>query len=115
MPTVRDWITFHTGAPFVSAREAVFALGRWEDFDLTALPVGTSEYPDRSATLIVEMDSLAQAGATLSGPGIATTAQLNLPDIATFQFNAALFPLGLDFYFTCGAQLAALPRSTKVV
>ncbi|MEO0766502.1 MAG: phosphonate C-P lyase system protein PhnH, partial [Pseudomonadota bacterium] len=31
-----------------------------------------------------------------------------------FQRNAMLFPLGLDFMFTSGAQIAALPRSTKV-
>ncbi|MEO0504120.1 MAG: phosphonate C-P lyase system protein PhnH, partial [Pseudomonadota bacterium] len=39
---------------------------------------------------------------------------LNLPDLPALQQNAALFPLGLDFFFTSGADLAALPRSTKV-
>jgi alpha-D-ribose 1-methylphosphonate 5-triphosphate synthase subunit PhnH len=50
----------------------------------------------------------------LRGPGIKDTAALQLPEIRAFQDNAKLFPLGLDFYFTAGDQLAALPRTTKV-
>lgn len=81
---------------------------------LSSYPIGTSEYPDRSATLIVESADLAASGARLTGPGIKEEAQLSLPDLAAFQSNRALFPLGLDFIFTCGDRLAALPRSTKV-
>ncbi len=115
LPEVRDWVTFHTGAPLVGPEQAVFALGSWSALQpLSAFAIGTSEYPDRSATLIVETPALHPAGATLSGPGIQTTQAFGLPDIAAFQKNAALFPLGLDFYFTHGAQLAALPRTTKV-
>ena len=53
-------------------------------------------------------------GAVLTGPGIADAARLSLPDVAAFRANRALFPLGLDFFFTCGDRLAALPRSTVV-
>ncbi|MEO0745926.1 MAG: phosphonate C-P lyase system protein PhnH [Pseudomonadota bacterium] len=113
-PAVRGWITFHTGAPFVAAADATFVLGAWDDIDLSVLPIGTPEYPDRSATVIVEVPDLAHTGATLRGPGIKDSATLNLPAITAFQHNAALFPLGLDFFFTSGAALAALPRSTKV-
>ena len=76
--------------------------------------VGTPEYPDRSATLIVEMERLQASGARLSGPGIKAAAALSLPEITEFQANARHFPLGLDFLFTCGDRLAALPRSTRV-
>ncbi|MGX0877008.1 alpha-D-ribose 1-methylphosphonate 5-triphosphate synthase subunit PhnH [Roseovarius sp. MBR-154] len=113
--SVRDWITFHTGTPLVERAEAMFALGRWEalmPFDDFAR--GTSEYPDRSATLIVEMDRLEATGARLTGPGIADTAALSLPEVTAFQANARAFPLGLDFLFTCGDRIAALPRSTRV-
>ncbi|KIC48188.1 phosphonate C-P lyase system protein PhnH [Tateyamaria sp. ANG-S1] len=112
---VRDWITFQTGAPLVAAEAADFVVGGWGDIDLSVLQTGTPEYPDRSATVIVEMSELRAEGATLTGPGIKERAVLNLPDLAVFQRNAALFPLGLDFMFTCGAQMAALPRSTKVI
>lgn len=112
---VRDWITFHTGAPLVARAEAMFAIGRWDALmPLDGYPVGTSEYPDRSATLIVEMDRLEATGARLTGPGIAERAALSLPEVAAFQANARAFPLGLDFLFTCGDRVAALPRSTRV-
>jgi len=113
-PAVRDWISFHIGAPSVTPAEAQFALGRWEELSVEDFPIGTPEYPDRSATLIVECDDLIAEGATLSGPGIKDTATLSLPEKAAFQRNAALFPLGLDFIFTNGDRLAALPRSTRV-
>ena len=34
--------------------------------------------------------------------------------LAAIQRNAALFPLGLDFFFTAGTAAAALPRSTRI-
>jgi len=111
---VRDWIRFHIGAPIVAPHEAHFVLGEWDALPLDALPIGTTEYPDRSATVIVEMAELTPSGATLRGPGIRDAAALNLPARDTFQRNAALFPLGLDFMFCHGTQIAALPRTTKV-
>ena len=114
VPEVRDWITFHTGAPLVSAAAASFVVGTWDAIPTDTLALGTPEYPDRSATVIVETPEIATTGATLRGPGIKDTAALNLPEIEAFQRNTMLFPLGLDFMFTSGAQIAALPRSTKV-
>ncbi|MGK7753937.1 MULTISPECIES: phosphonate C-P lyase system protein PhnH [unclassified Roseovarius] len=114
-PAVREWITFHTGAPFSGPDRAMFALGTWHALGpLEAYPVGTPEYPDRSTTLIVEVPELVAEGAVLRGPGIRDTARLRLPEVAAFQRNAKAFPLGLDFFFTCGDRVAALPRTTKV-
>ncbi|WP_212523436.1 phosphonate C-P lyase system protein PhnH [Actibacterium sp. MT2.3-13A] len=114
-PALRDWLTFHTGAPLVGPGEAVFAVGAWAALQpLDAYRIGVPDYPDRSATLIVEMEGLSALRARLTGPGIKDVAALSLPDIAAFQRNALLFPLGLDFYFTAGDRLAALPRTTKV-
>jgi alpha-D-ribose 1-methylphosphonate 5-triphosphate synthase subunit PhnH len=64
--------------------------------------------------VIVERERLSKEGAVLRGPGIKEQAQLSLPETQAFQTNAALFPLGLDFIFTCGDRLAALPRTTRV-
>lgn len=112
---VRDWITFHTGAPFTGPQHCAFALGTWDALvPLAAYPSGTPDYPDRSSTLIVEMTALQSKGAVLTGPGIRGSISLALPEIAPFQANAAQFPLGLDFYFTSGTEVAALPRSTRV-
>lgn len=113
-PPVREWMRFHTGAPLADRPQAQFAFGRWEEIaPLTDFNIGTPEYPDRSATLIVEVDLL-DGDAQLTGPGIETEARLAVPDIAAVQANAGLFPLGLDFFLTSGDRLAALPRTTRV-
>lgn len=112
-PELRRWIGFHTGAPLVAAEDAGFALGRWKDLQpVTRFRVGEPSYPDRSATLIVECDRLADDGPRLTGPGIRDAARLSLPETAAFRANRALFPLGFDTILTCGDRLAALPRST---
>lgn len=113
--SVRDWLRFHTGASFCGPDQAVFAFGDWQTLlPLKAYAVGTPEYPDRSATLVVELPKLENMGAELSGPGIQKTRALSLPEEAAFQRNQLLFPLGLDFIFTSDAKVAALPRTTKV-
>lgn len=114
-PAVRNWINFHIGAPLVGAETCDFAVGSWAALaPLAQYKIGTSEYPDRSASLIVENDILENQGAVLKGPGIKEQAALSLPEIAAFQANHTHFPLGLDFYFTCGDGIAALPRTTEV-
>lgn len=111
---IHGWITFHTGAPFAPPENAAFALGTWSTLPLACLALGTAEYPDRAASVIVETAALAPANARLRGPGIATEATARLPETTFFQTNRGLFPLGLDFYFTCGDQVLGLPRSTRV-
>ena len=64
-PGFRDWITFHCGAPFVTAGLAHFAYGTWDALPLDGFALGSSEYPDRSATLIVELPELTNSGAVL--------------------------------------------------
>lgn len=114
-PELRQWLAFHTGAQLVGPSHAQFALGAWNDLlPLDAYPIGTPDYPDRSTTLIVEMATLATTGTRLTGPGIKAAAAFALPDPEVVARSNALFPLGLDFYFTAGDQIAALPRSTGI-
>lgn len=113
--TLRSWIAFHCGAPLVGAEEAEIALGTWADLQpVSRFRIGEPAYPDRSATLIVEMPQLSNEGPRLSGPGIATETRLSLPETAAFQANRHLFPLGFDLILTSGNAVAALPRSTRV-
>ncbi len=114
-PALRQWIAFHCGAPIVSAEEASFALGHWSALmPLGRFAIGTPEYPDRSATLIVDGHDFGGDRAELTGPGIKGTARMAVPERAAFVANRALFPLGWDAYLCGGDQLAALPRSTEV-
>jgi alpha-D-ribose 1-methylphosphonate 5-triphosphate synthase subunit PhnH len=112
---VRDWVAFHIGAPLTSAENADFAVGTWDALHpVSRFKIGQPDYPDRSATLIVECDRLVNHGPALTGPGIETATWLNLPETAAFRANRALFPLGFDTLFTAGDRIAGLPRSTRV-
>jgi alpha-D-ribose 1-methylphosphonate 5-triphosphate synthase subunit PhnH len=114
-PAVRDWLAFHTGAPPAPAERAAFALGTpaaLAPFGRFAL--GTPEYPDRAATLILEVARLDAEGARLTGPGIRGAAHLAVPDPAAFAANRRHYPLGFDAFVTCGDRLAAVPRSAVV-
>lgn len=107
---VRAWITFHTGAPFVPATEAALAIGTWDALQpLDRFAIGTPEYPDRSAALIVEMGALPAPNARLTGPGIKGEAQGFCPGTRPVSF-----PLGLDLILTAGTTITAIPRSTEV-
>lgn len=114
-PALREWIAFHVGAPIVDPARAMFAVGEWGALQpISAYSIGSAEFPDRSASLIVESTVLKSEGQILEGPGIEFTTKFRLPETTVFIKNATCFPQGLDFYFTAGDQLAALPRSTKV-
>lgn len=112
---VRDWVAFHIGVPLTAAETADFAVGTWDALQpVSRFRIGQPDYPDRSATLIVECDRLVTHGPALTGPGIETATWLNLPETAAFRANRALFPLGFDTIFTAGDRIAGLPRSTRV-
>lgn len=113
-PPLREWVAFHCGAPLVGADQASFALGTWAALSpVDRFAIGTAEYPDRSAMLIVDDADHGQP-VTLSGPGIRGTAAAHLPDPAAFAANHARFPLGWDAILTPGEALVAVPRSTEV-
>jgi alpha-D-ribose 1-methylphosphonate 5-triphosphate synthase subunit PhnH len=122
-PDVARWLRFHAGARITTRPdEAIFALIadplRVPAFDTFAL--GTMEYPDRSTTLVMQVERLAgETPFTLSGPGIAGAHLFGatpLPDDmhARLAANRALFPRGVDLLFVTGQALAALPRSTRI-
>lgn len=119
---VRAYLRFHCGCPLVeNTSDAAFALvTHAAELDLTSFAQGTMEYPDRSATLFVQVESL-EGGPEycLTGPGIRDTASLRatgLPDdfAQRWRRNGAAFPLGVDLILCCGNRIVALPRTTQV-
>ena len=122
-PDVLEWLRFHTGAPIVDRPDAArFALIT----DAVAIPpfdafdAGTAEYPDRSATLIVQVRALLPGtGRRLTGPGIERETRLEVAGVSEgfwgwARGNHALFPRGVDMLLSAGRTLAALPRTTRV-
>ena len=113
---LKRWVAFHTGAPLATKPAADFAVGSWRDLGALAdYRIGTAEYPDRSATLIVLCDALGLSPNTrISGPGLKAPREVWLPDPDACRANARNFPLGLDFIFVAGDRAMALPRSSKI-
>lgn len=118
-----SWLRFHCGTPIVGGvGEARFAFIRRIDAmpPLDAFSLGTDEYPDRSATLVIEVAALCPGdGIVFAGPGIKGTARLRIDGVGPEFWReraslAELFPRGVDLVLTCGGQLAALPRTTIV-
>lgn len=118
-----DWLRFHCGCPVTADPAAAgFALvpGGGRMPALQSFGLGEDEYPDRSTTVILEVEALgAGSPVRLSGPGIQTVAELRvagLPDgfWAEWQAHGALFPRGVDVILTAGRRLAGLPRTVRV-
>lgn len=117
-----DSLRFHVGCrladdPHCAAFAIVTARG------LPPLPRfnhGEPDYPDRSTTVIVEVEALASGhGVALSGPGIDGTVPLHAAAMkpsfwAEWRANHAGYPLGVDVILADGASIACLPRSTAV-
>jgi alpha-D-ribose 1-methylphosphonate 5-triphosphate synthase subunit PhnH len=121
---VSKWLKFHTSAPVVSDPSICsFALVG----DAAALPslssfsFGSSEYPDRSTTLILQVESLNEGPAfELQGPGIDGIAKLQAKIQPQDLFerlavNAALFPRGIDVVLVHDDLIVAIPRTTRLV
>src|ERR1700738_79053 len=121
---VTKWLKFHTGAPVIADSSICsFALIG----DARALPAldrfafGSSEYPDRSTTLILQVESLTQGSVLeLREPGIDGVAMLQ----ATIQptdlverlaINAALFPRAIEVVVVHDDGVVGVPRTTRLV
>jgi alpha-D-ribose 1-methylphosphonate 5-triphosphate synthase subunit PhnH len=122
-PEVGRWLKFHTGAPVIpdSSVCSFAVIG-----DARALPAldrfafGTTEYPDRSTTVILQVESLTQGSAfELRGPGIDGVAvlQATLQPADLFErlaINATLFPRGIDVLLVADDAVVAIPRTTRL-
>ena len=120
---VAGWLTFNTSAPVTrQTLDADFAVVA----DGTAVPSlesfsqGTQEYPDRSTTLIIQIEALdGGPELRLTGPGIkdaASIAPKGLPDHFLDQWagNRSRFPRGVDVILASADGIIGLPRTVKI-
>jgi alpha-D-ribose 1-methylphosphonate 5-triphosphate synthase subunit PhnH len=123
-PDVGKWLKFHTSARVVvDASIASFALvGDPENLPvLDRFAFGSNEYPDRSTTLMLQVESLsAGPEVALQGPGIDGTAVLraSIQPHDLFErlaINATLFPRGIDVVLVHDDCIVAIPRTTRLV
>ena len=121
------YLRFHTGvrsawldelAAFTVARAAEVDAMLWSRLDL-----GSDELPQKGVTLIVEVDALGERANTqlrLRGPGIESVQALGVSGLSRgfWQWRTqlqSLLPRGIDLVLVCRTEIAAIPRSTRIV
>jgi alpha-D-ribose 1-methylphosphonate 5-triphosphate synthase subunit PhnH len=115
----RAWIAFHTGASDVAVGRAMFAMALSLP-DLAALPDGSDEMPETSATVVLQVASLRTGRQfVLEGPGLREPKVLEVDGLpadfaSIWQRNHGLYPRGIDLILCAGNQLTALPRSVTI-
>jgi alpha-D-ribose 1-methylphosphonate 5-triphosphate synthase subunit PhnH len=117
------WLKFHTGAPLTGDPHCA-AFGFIADPpkmpSFEAFSQGSLEYPDRAATLVLQVERLSnEDGLHLSGPGIRGSRALCASPLpadfaARLRANRALFPRGVDIVLAADTEIVALPRSVHV-
>ena len=120
---IQSYIGFHAGAPMARHSEScLFALiaRNVDEINLHRFMPGTPDYPDRSTTVIIEVDGFDAAPAVrLTGPGIETATLFGAGPLpngvwAELLSKAAMFPLGIDVILTAPDAIVAIPRSTRI-
>src|SRR5712675_1543029 len=120
---VSKWLKFHTSAPVIADPSICsFALiGNPQSLAaLDRFAFGSNEYPDRSTTLILQVESLTRGpGIGLRGPGINGVAvmQAAIQPADLFErlkINQTLFPRGIDVVLVADDTIVAIPRTTRL-
>lgn len=123
-PAVAAYLRFHSGAPVVAdPAEALFALVADSAglLPLDRFALGTQEFPDRSTTVVIAvagfdgLDAITVEGPGLQGRGTVAPHPLPLNFRDRWRANRAVFPRGVDLLFVGAGQVAALPRSSRLV
>lgn len=119
------WLRFHTGCRCVSdpanARFLWLAQGdAWPK--LAQLDAASDEYPEQSATCIMELSGLDESltdDFVLTGPGIKDECLLRVSGLPAdfaeqWAANHASFPRGVDVFLASGSHVIGLPRSIRL-
>lgn len=118
------WLSFQTGASIVPDRmEAMFAFVSRKDAlsDWNGFLLGSDTYPDRSATLVVEVEALSGGIPLIAeGPGIdgaVSLSPIGLPAdfLRERVLNRSLYPRGIDLVLVCGSDCLCLPRTARLM
>jgi alpha-D-ribose 1-methylphosphonate 5-triphosphate synthase subunit PhnH len=132
-PTLADgpaaaWLRFHTGCQMVqdcSKADFVWAASVAELPPLEQLKQGSAEYPDQSATCVVDVTAWRIAVASeadamsLRGPGVRDVLTLAVDgmDAGFVQQHHAMqahAPCGVDMFFCVGDAVLGFPRSVRL-
>ncbi|MBI1206365.1 MAG: phosphonate C-P lyase system protein PhnH [Azospirillum sp.] len=122
-PAALAHLRFHCGCPIVTdPAAALFAvIGDGSTVPpLNAFAPGEPDYPDRSATLVVQVAGFGTGPRRmLHGPGIETSQALAVSGLsdgfwAAWRDNTARYPLGVDVVLASPDALVGLPRTVQI-
>lgn len=116
---LKPWLAFHAGAPVADApSEAAFAFvaAPLSLPPLDSFALGCDSYPDRSTTVVLQVDGFGDDGPPLTGPGILGSLRVSATPLPAdfwdrMRRNRALFPRGVDVLLAGPDSVVALPRS----
>ncbi|MGL1930731.1 MAG: phosphonate C-P lyase system protein PhnH [Desulfotalea sp.] len=116
-----DWLRFHCGVHIVEQADLAdfIIIDGQTDQKLTML-IGSPEYPDRSATLIIEVETFNNGTEFIArGPGIKDKTEFSVHGLAEnlekkITENEGLFPQGFDTILVSPDSIICLPRTTKL-
>ena len=120
---IEKQLRFHTGSQLMQEQgRADFAVlnASGADIGLDLWKRGDPEYPDQSATLIIQSTSLSQGDPVqFSGPGVQSEISVRIANIMPSFWKAraevnAIAPLGLDLLFVSPHAILGCPRSTRI-
>ena len=121
---VRDWLKFLCSSPITAdPKAAAFAILNTakDDVQLGAFFEGDAKYPDRSTTLVLQVEALVGGPTvTLEGPGVNGTIEIapkGLPSDFWDQWtaNGERFQFGVDVFLASEDAVIGLPRTSRVV
>ncbi len=117
-------LSYRTTARRVQAADAGFVAvdGPGAVHAVSRASVGTIEYPDEGATVIISCDSLTRGPVrlTLYGPGVCGAGTLRVAGVPVEAFRTVSrrnrdFPLGIDLILVAADNSAAcIPRSNRI-
>jgi alpha-D-ribose 1-methylphosphonate 5-triphosphate synthase subunit PhnH len=121
---VAAWLRFHCGARIVEDPDAAafaFAVEAHSLPPFDSFNPGNADYPDRSTTIVLRVASFRTGPElVLQGPGIKNSQAFRadpLPDDLAERLvtNRGLFPRGIDLILASTDEIAALPRSVRLI
>ncbi len=120
---VMNYLKFHCGCMITQepgdAAYAIIGDGRTAP-ELSRFRRGDPGYPDQSATVIIQVESLGNSqGTRLKGPGIESEIGLHATGMSNafwldLKANNQQFPLGVDVLLVSPASICCLPRTVEV-
>ncbi len=126
---IAEYLLLNTGAPFVTEASAdfIFMDGMQPAELIASIKFGTLEYPENSATIIIDVEEISDSmnegslSLILSGPGIENQHRVFIKgmgeQIISFRSEVnAEYPLGIDMILTdLNNRMICIPRTSKIV